>query len=92
MHLPQSMEGIGESTRTRLANLYRWAQRYTPQAPDKVAGVIYEEKAQRAAELGKQKGIQWAQWVSDALKKGAGLAHKWTSQKKQSSPSPKQDT
>ena len=53
MKIPIEIVGIKASTRNRLANLVRWAHRYTPQALDNVAGLIYEEKANRESELGK---------------------------------------
>ena len=72
MKIPTEIVGMKASTRNRIANLVRWAHRYTPQALDQVTGLIYEEKANRESELGKINGIQWAKWVTDALKKGAG--------------------
>ena len=65
-----------------------WIHRLQKKNVGKLINIIAVAKKHRAAWLKKEAAHGFSEWVTSALIKGAGAAHRWTTQKQKAPPLP----
>ena len=88
LKIPDKIDGIEHETLHKLKVGCRWVHRLQKRNVERLINIIIVAKQQRQKFLLKRGTIGFSEWVSNAFKKGAGAAHKWTSQKQKAPPLP----